>query len=337
MRAAVFQQVGKLLDLQQLQDPTPGAGQIVVKVERCGICGTDLHMTGDHTLGIPAGFIPGHEVAGEVVAKGADVTHLKIGDRVTTLPIMGCGKCVNCLARHPMWCTHPQGFISGGFADYMLAGAPESVRLPTTISASDGALVEPLSVALHGVALAQLQPGARVLVLGPGPIGLGVIYWARKFGAGKLVVTGSSRRREVFAMTMGGSAFVLESETTKADIERVLGGAPDVVFECVGKPGILQQALDRVRPRGTVVSLGYCTSPDTIIPAAAMMKEIRLQFSNVYSIGDFEYSIDTLAAGAVEPATMITDTVSLTALPEFFETLRQPGSAPCKVMIDPLN
>src|SRR6218665_2953776 len=207
MRAAVFQGVGNPLEIKQLPDPTPGAGQVVVKVERCGICGTDLHMTGDHTLGVPAGFIPGHEVAGEVVAVGADVAHLKISHPLTTFPIMGCGKCVNCRARHPMWCTNPQGFASGGFADYMLAGAQESVRLPETISASDGALVEPLSVALHGVALAQLPPGAKVLVLGPGPIGLAVIYWARKFGAGKLVVTGSSRRREEFAMTMGASTF----------------------------------------------------------------------------------------------------------------------------------
>lgn len=336
MRAAVFQGVGNPLEIKQLPDPTPGTGQVVVKVERCGICGTDLHMTGDHAMGVPVGFIPGHEISGEVVAVGAEVSNLKVGDRVTTMPIIGCGKCANCLSQQPMWCTNPFGFQSGGFAEYLVGGARESVLLPRSVSAQDGALVEPLSVGLHGVALAQLQPGAKVLVLGPGPIGLAVIYWARKLGAGKIVVTGSSRRREEFAMTMGASAFVVESEQSRADIERALGGAPDVVFECVGKPGILQQALERVRPRGTVISLGYCTSPDSIVPASAMIKEVRLQFSYTYGIGDFEYCIDTLAAGAVEPAAMITDTVSLQALPEFFETMRQPGSTPCKVMVDPL-
>jgi (R,R)-butanediol dehydrogenase/meso-butanediol dehydrogenase/diacetyl reductase len=337
MRAAVFQGAGKPLEIQTLTDPTPGEGQVVVKVERCGICGTDLHMTGDHTLGIPAGYIPGHEIAGEVVAVGKHVSNLKIGDRVTTMPIMGCGKCASCLSHQPMWCTNPFGFHSGGFAEYLLGGARESVKLSGTISAQDGALVEPLSVGLHGVALAQLQPGAKVLVLGPGPIGLAVIFWARRLGAGKIVVTGSSRRREDFAMTMGASSFVVESEHSGADIERALGGAPDVVFECVGKPGILQQALDRVRPRGTVISLGYCTAPDSIIPAAAMIKEIRLQFSYTYGIRDFEYCIDTLASGAVQPAAMITDTVKLQDLPEFFETMRKPGSPACKVMVAPLE
>lgn len=334
MRAAAFQGVGKPLQILTLPDPTPGPGQVVVKVERCGICGTDLHMTGDHTLGVPVGFIPGHEISGEVVALGAGVNNLKTGDRVTTMPVMGCGSCANCLSQQPMWCTNPFGWQSGGFAEYLIGGARESVRLPKSLSANDGALVEPLSVGLHGVALAQLQPGARVLVLGPGPIGLAVTFWARRLGAGRIVVKGSSSRRENFAMTMGASTFLVDSETSRLDIENALGGSPDVVFECVGKHGILQQALDQVRPRGTVISLGYCTSPDTIVPAAAMSKEIRLQFSYTYGIRDFEYCIDTLSAGAVEPAAMITDKVTLDSLPEFFETLRQPGT-PCKVMVDP--
>src|SRR5690606_27155354 len=105
MRAAVFQGVGKPLEIRNLPDPTPASGQVVVKVERCGICGTDLHMTGDHALGIPAGFVPGHEIAGEVVAVGAGVSNLKVGDRVTTMPQMGCGQCASCLAHQPMWCS----------------------------------------------------------------------------------------------------------------------------------------------------------------------------------------------------------------------------------------
>jgi (R,R)-butanediol dehydrogenase/meso-butanediol dehydrogenase/diacetyl reductase len=235
-----------------------------------------------------------------------------------------------------MWCLNPVGFQSGGFAEYVLCGATESLLLPGSISASDGALVEPLAVGLHGVTLARLQPGAQVLVIGAGPIGLAVIFWARRFGAGRIVVTGSSRRREHHAMAMGASAFVVESEQGSEATERSLGGAADVVFECVGKPGVLQQALERVRPRGTVISLGYCTTPDAIVPAAAMLKEITLQFSCTYGLGDFEYCIDTLAAGAVEPATMITDTVSLQALPDFFESLRKPDSPVCKALVNPL-
>lgn len=334
MKAAIFEAVGQPLEIKSIDDPTPGPGEIVVKVGRCGICGTDLHMTDGHGYTYPSGTIPGHEFAGEVVALGKGVESLKIGDRVASLPMTGCGTCPACVEGVPFFCVNGMRGLPGAFAQYALATARESVKLPSSLSLADGALIEPMAVGLHGVVLAQMNPGARVLVMGAGPIGLATAFWARRLGAGNIAVSASSRRREEMAMTMGGDSFLDPEEDLVSASTRALGGMPDIVFECAGVPGLIAQAVDAVRARGTVVVLGCCSSPDTFTPAAALFKEVRLQFSNTYSVQQFEHVARTLDAGHVEPRSMITDTVSLQQLPDTFEALRQRTSQ-CKVMIDP--
>ena len=334
MKAAIFKAVGQPLEIENISDPTPGEGEIVVQVGRCGICGTDLHMTDGHGYTYPVGTIPGHEFAGEVVAIGKGVDSLKVGDRVASLPMTGCGKCAACVEGVPFFCANGMRGLPGAFAQYALATERESVRLPSSLSLADGALVEPLAVGLHGVALAQMQPGARVLVLGAGPIGLATAYWARRLGAGHVAVSASSTRRSELAMTMGADSFLDPQEELVSAASAALAGMPDIVFECVGLPGLIARAVDAVRTRGTVVVLGCCSSPDTFTPAAALFKEVRLQFSNTYSVKQFEHVARTLDAGHVEPRSMITDTVSLQQVPEVFEALRQRTSQ-CKVMIDP--
>jgi (R,R)-butanediol dehydrogenase/meso-butanediol dehydrogenase/diacetyl reductase len=133
---------------------------------------------------------------------------------------------------------------------------------------------------------------------------------------------------------MGATAFVAASENMAEEINAVLGGPPDVVFECVGARGQLAQAINLVRARGTVVLLGNCMVPDTIVPAQAMFKQVRIQGSMVYSLAEFEEVADVLAAGRVDPSAMVTETIGYAALPETFEALRRP-SFQCKVLIDP--
>lgn len=334
MKAAVFKQAGQPLVIEDLPDPTPGPGEIVVQVGRCGICGTDLHMTSGHGYTYPAGTTPGHEFAGEVVAVGAGVDRLKIGDRVASLPMTGCGHCVACQQGTPFFCSQGMRGLPGAFAQYALATERESVKLPNSLSLADGALVEPLAVGLHGVALAQMAPGARVLVLGAGPIGLAAIYWARRLGAGSIAVSSGSRRREAMAMAMGADVFIDPEQPLEQAARDALGAAPDLVFECAGVPGLIAQSVAVVRSRGTVVVLGCCSVPDTFVPAAGLFKEVRLQFANTYSVAQFEHVARTLDAGHVEPRAMITDTVGLQALPDTFEALRE-RTAQCKVMLDP--
>lgn len=337
MRAAIFKQPGQPLAIETRPDPTPGAGEVVMKIHRCGICGTDLHMTDGHApgFGYPENSPLGHEFAGEVVALGAGVQTLKVGDRITALPFTGCGHCLTCLAGKPNFCREFKG-TAAGFAEYAIAAERVATRLPQGLSMEDGALIEPMAVGLHGVSLARLQAGARVLVIGAGPVGLSAVFWARRLGAGRIAVTASSRRREGLARTIGATAFVLPQagEDIAALAAEALGGAPDVVFECAGQKDLIGQAIHCVRPQGEVVVLGFCTVPDAFIPAVAVWKELRLQFAVTYSLQEFQHVADTFDAGHVEPRSMITDRLSLDELPAAFEALRQ-RSSQCKVMVDP--
>jgi threonine dehydrogenase-like Zn-dependent dehydrogenase len=334
MRAAVFKGVGKPLAIETLADPVPGEGDLLLKVGRCGICGTDLHMTDGHAQTYPEGTIIGHEFAGEVVAVGPGVSGYRNGDLVAAMPVVGCGQCGSCRSGEPMWCEQGLIGISGGFGQYAIAKAQAAIKLPRSLSLNDGALVEPLAVSLHGVTLAELKPGARVLVQGAGAIGLAAAFWSRRLGAGRIAVTARSNRGESYAMQLGANRFLVSNEDLQAQVGAALGGAPDVVFECAGVPGMVAQAIKLVRPRGTVVILGNCMLPDTFYPAQAMFKQVRIQGSMVYSLREFEIVAQVLDAGHVEPRCMVTDTIGYEALPQAFESLRQP-SGQCKVMVDP--
>jgi (R,R)-butanediol dehydrogenase/meso-butanediol dehydrogenase/diacetyl reductase len=335
VRAAVFKATGQPLAIESRPDPTPGEGEIVLKVGRCGVCGTDIAMTDGSGQLFESNSVIGHEFAGEVVAIGKGVERLQIGDRVTAMPYTGCGHCASCVSGRPNFCASFRG-MAGGFAEYVTAAAFTTLKLPASLSLADGALVEPLAVGLHGAALAHIQPGARVLVIGAGPIGLGATFWARKLGAGPIAVTASSRQRESLAMQLGATAFVLpeQPEALPAAAIAALGGMPDIVIEAVGKRGLIAQAINCVRPAGTVVVLGFCSQPDSFVPAIAVWKEVQLRFAMTYSLAEFEHVARALDRGEVEPRAMITDTIALDALPTVFESLRH-RTHQCKVMVDP--
>jgi (R,R)-butanediol dehydrogenase/meso-butanediol dehydrogenase/diacetyl reductase len=334
MKSAIFLAAGAPLSIATVADPTPDSNQVVIRVDRCGICGSDLKMT---EVGSPvqyaAGSALGHEYAGEIVALGKDVQHLEIGDCVTAMPVTGCGHCAACLAEVPLSCSECR-YLMGGFSEFTIAEARYVARLPQALSQSDGALVEPLACGAQAVRLAQLDPASRVLVIGVGPIGLGIIYWARRAGCRRIVAAARSRRNADIAALMGASSLVLQGESLEAAAIQQLGGRPDVVFECAGAPGLIGQAIALVAPAGTIVSAGLCFEAERFVPGTALMKQIRLQFSMGYNMGDFRTAIGALEAGFVEPRAMLSGTISLAALPQAFEAMRVEKSK-CKVMVDP--
>ena len=334
MRAAIFKEAGKPVVIEERPDPTPRADEVIMRVGRCGICGTDLHMTSGHGLfALPGDSMFGHEYAGEVVALGKDVTRLKIGDRIAAMPAAGCGSCPACAAGYPVNCSNGRSTVSG-FAEYLAAAESVAVKLPESLSLEDGALVEPLAVGLHGVALAALPPGARVLVLGAGSVGLAAIFWARQMGAGRITAASPSPRRAELARTMGADGFETLGEGEQERIAESLGGAPDVVFECAGAVGATAKSLELVATGGTVISLGFCASPDPIVPAFVTLKQATIKFSLVYTYGEYRHCVDVLDRGHVEPRAMISDTVSLDDFPATLEALRN-GSPQTKVQVDP--
>jgi (R,R)-butanediol dehydrogenase/meso-butanediol dehydrogenase/diacetyl reductase len=333
MKAAVFKAIGEPLLVESRPDPVPGAGEVVVAVDRCGICGSDLHMTEDPVFSVAPGSVLGHEYCGEIVAAGGASAALKVGDRVAVMPLRGCGRCADCGAGRPSWCSAFR-LEGGGYAEYTLAATHQCVKLPAMISSEDAALTEPLAVALHGVALAHMPPGARVLVIGAGPIGLGVAFWARRHGAGQVAVTDLYTYQRERALQMGATVFVEHAENPVAAVNAALRGAPDIVFECVGKPGLLKRSIEHVRPRGTIIVLGLCTAPDTFIPFEAVSKEVRIQTSAFFHAQEFCAAVDVLEAGQAAPHALITDTVSLAQMPAAFEALRR-RTTQCKVMVAP--
>lgn len=326
MKAAVFKGAGapRALELETLDDPTPGPKDLIIEVGRCGICGTDLHMTSGHGWDFPTGTVIGHEYSGKVVAVGKDVERFKIGDHVSGMATAGCGACEACFRGLPLLCSNPDGNM-GGYGEMLRLPEGAAIGLPKTFSIADGALVEPLTIGLHGVRMANIQMGDKVLVLGAGPVALGAVFWAKRLGAAKVVVASRAMRREKMALAMGADAFV---QTGEGEVERVkdaLGGSPEIVFEAAGAVGLLAQAINHVRTFGQVLSLGFCTSPDPVIPGVAAFKQVRISFPLAYSVGEFQYAADEMLAGKIDPKVMITSTVSLADLPQRFEELRGPN------------
>ena len=322
MRAAVYQGVDTGLTVEQVADPTPGLRDVVLKVERCGVCGSDVHMTdGVGMMECPAGMVLGHEYAGEVVEVGREVTSVAPGDRVhrgSQRP--GAADATRVLAGDLLRCVGPEEekiYGSGAYAEYARTVDASVVRLPSEIDWELGALVEPLAVALHGVELACVQSGDVVTTLGAGPIALSTVAWLRSRGVDDVTVVATSRRRETFARELGASAFM---EIDPADPTTHPQNA-DVVFEAAGTQGAIAAAFGMARSRGSVVSFGFCDVPDAFIPALVLIKELRLQFSMMYDRHEFETTVAALEQHLVDPAPMISRVVSLDDLPTAFGAL----------------
>jgi threonine dehydrogenase-like Zn-dependent dehydrogenase len=333
VRRAIFVGAGKPLEIRDIAMPRPGPNQALIRVERCGICGSDLHMTSGSPFDVAHGTALGHEYAGEVVECGPGDMSIRVGDRVTALPMAGCGDCPACLAETPLHCRAMQA-MAGGYGEYTLIDARQAVRLPDSVGFADGALVEPLASALRGVRRLAPLAGARVAVIGAGAIGASSIFWARQLGAGPIAAIARSTRNADLAATMGADDFLTIGDDLGERLSKALGGPPDIVIEGAGAKGAVQQAIDLVRTGGRVLSLGGCIMPDTIMPVFAMMKEATVQFSVAYAARDFREAVETLDRGQVSPRAMIGDTIALDALPDRFDALRH-GSHAAKIMVQP--
>ncbi|MBU6268270.1 MAG: alcohol dehydrogenase catalytic domain-containing protein [Sphingomonadales bacterium] len=324
MKAAIYPGNGQPIRIDTLPDPEPAPGELLIRVDRCGICGTDLSMTKGGMWDFGQNVQFGHEYAGTVVALGKGVEGWKEGDRLAVLPSVACGECPSCRSHgNNVLCRASPGSAMVGFAE--LARVPVSVatRLPSVLSMADGALIEPLAISLYGVKLAQIQPGDPVLVLGGGTVALYAIYWARRLGAGKIVAMSRSPRRKDLSLAMGADAFIPYSDSEVPEVIDALGGqSPKFVFEAVGAEGMLMKATMHVAQFGKIVSLGFCTSPDPVIPGIASYKCAAMQFAVGYSMKEFLYIADYLDRGHADPKLIVTRNEPLTALPAMLDLLR---------------
>ncbi|MBX9456843.1 MAG: alcohol dehydrogenase catalytic domain-containing protein [Rhizobium sp.] len=332
MKAAVFDGVGQPLRIDHVDTPKPAADEVLLKIAACGICGSDLHMTEDPvTFGLKPQDVLGHEFAGEIIACGAAVIDLKPGDRVAVAPMRGCGHCDSCRRGEPAWCAEMR-LIGGGYAEYATVAARQCRALPDDLPMAEGALAEPLAVALHVVIRSGLKPGDRVLILGAGPIGLLVAFWARRYGAGEVIVADLGRYQEARAITLGATGFAVSGPGLAEEFREKTGAAPDIVFECVGKRGLLDFSCRLVRAHGTVVGVGLCVGGDEWDPFAALSKEIHLVFAVFFNMAEFETALDALGPGRFRPQALITDRIGFGDVAGTFEALRR-RTTQCKVLI----
>ena len=340
MRAAVFNQAGTPLSIEHVADPTPGLGQVVIAVKRCGICGTDLHGTENHEGALPSGTVPGHEYVGEVVATGKGVSGpWKTGARVTGMPFHTCGNCTPCRLGKP-WQCDLKSIVGmqdpGGFADFVCLDTHNSIILPESISWVEGALIEPMAVGLHAAKMTSSLYSKNILIIGAGPVGLSVAFWARFMGGYNIVVSEPEAIRATAALRYGATATInpFEEEDVGAAFAKIAGAPPDIIFECVGVHGMIANAIDIAAYGSELIIVGFCTRQDFFVPAAAMAKELVARFVLSYHKADFEFIAGLMATDRVEVESMCTGTVDYAGFAEAFEGLRKPNDH-CKIMLAP--
>ena len=327
MLAAVVGADGSM-SVEQVADPMPGSGQLLLRVSGCGICGSDIKARS----AMPGGTVMGHEFCGDVVGVGPQVSgDWREGMRAAVLPVFSCGHCVWCIAGEVAHCESARlvglGGSPGGFAELALASATLSFALPESIPEAHGALVEPFSVGLHTARVAKIAPGNSVLVLGAGPVGLTTIRWAKEMGAKDLVVADPVAARRELSGQFGATAAI-------DPVQEDLGRDYDVVIDCVGKPGLLNTCVAAAAIKGRIVIAGVCAEPDPFVPISALLKELTVAFSVYYLPEEFRRVIDAFASGSIDPSPLIAGAVPLAEIDAAFRGVAE-STSHSKILVDP--
>jgi 2-desacetyl-2-hydroxyethyl bacteriochlorophyllide A dehydrogenase len=313
--------------------------EVLVRIKTAAICGSDLHLfKGKH----PAVSLPvavGHEAAGEVVAVGKGVTKHQVGSRVTIEPVIACGQCENCRKGRYNLCEnisfqYREG--QGAFAPYFIVHQRHAFELPAKVSYAEGALVEPLSVAMHAVQKTSLKLGQTTAVFGAGAVGLLVSVLAKQAtGVGSVVCDVDPFRLEKALMLGAGMTVnALKGNPIEIIHAATQGKGVDAAFEAVGLDQTLLQALRSVRQGGGVTLLGIFEKPDLLMPINIFVqREISLAGSQGYA-WDFQAALKLLESGAVNLTELITHRFPLDELQAAFELLMSRGHHAVKVVIE---
>ena len=308
----------KDLRYEDIPEPSPAPGQIKVKINLAGICGTDLKEYTDGPGMIAVEKVPltlGHEFAGRVAEVGKGVTGFKVGERVTGVGYRYCGECYYCKRAMYNICLNA-GFtgltVDGCMAEYAVVPSYSVYKLPNSVSDELGALVEPLAVAIHAVRQGNVRPGDTVAIVGSGTIGLCVLLAARAAGATEVYVADKIKRRGEIALTMGATAFINPDDG--APVKQVAnltdGLGANISFECVGHPDTPQLALDLARKSGTTVIVGVFDKPSSVDFFSVMFNQKTIVGSPIY-VHEAKTAIALLADKRIDPGRLITSKVPL--------------------------
>jgi (R,R)-butanediol dehydrogenase/meso-butanediol dehydrogenase/diacetyl reductase len=332
----------KDLRYDDIPEPSPGPGQLKIKVSLVGICGTDLKEYAYGPVMIPPDKVPltmGHEFVGYVAAVGEGVTGFNVGDRVSGVGYWYCGECYCCKQGFYNICVN-QGFTGllteGCFAEYFVIPAYACYHLPDSVSDESGTMVEPLAVALHAVSQGKVSQGDIVAVVGDGTIGLCTVAAACTAGAAEVYLISRHRGRGEIGRKMGATdVFYLDEGDPIEQLQKVTDGiGANVALECVGRPETPQLALDLTRRRGIAVIVGVFDKPGMIDFGTVMFTERTMVGSSIY-IDEGRTAIDLLAKRSIDPAPLITARVPLKdAVKLGFEELINNKESNIKVLLE---
>jgi L-iditol 2-dehydrogenase len=333
MRALLLSQYNQL-DVADLPEPEPGAGEILVRVAACGICGSDVHGY-DGTSGrrIPP-----------IESVGAGVKNFKAGDRITFDSTVYCGTCEFCKRGEVNLCNNRQVVgvscgdyrRAGAFAEYVVVPQQICYQLPDGLAFEEAAMLEAVAVALHAVHVSEMKGGETALVIGAGMIGLLTLQAAQALGASEVMIADIDATRLERAKTLGAKETLLLSgdALVKEILSRTGGKGVDLVLEAVGREETIAASIASVRKGGTVTLIGNI-SPQVKIPLQAVVsRQIRLQGSCASS-GEYPEAMELLAAGKIKVKPLITAVAPLGDGPRWFARLHSGEPNLMKVVLDP--
>jgi L-iditol 2-dehydrogenase len=332
------------LEIAEMPAPTPGAGEVLVRVEACGICGSDVHgYDGSSGRRIPP-IVMGHEAAGTVAAVGAGVEGFAEGDRVTFDSTVYCGDCEYCARGEINLCENRQVIgVScgdyrrhGAFAEYVVLPQRILYHLPDKLSFAEAAMLEATSVALHAVRVSEAQGSETALVIGAGMIGLLTLQAARAAGCKPVFIADVDRTRLELARQVGADeALHLSGAKLVAEVLRLTEGrGVDLAYEAVGREETVTAAIDSTRKGGTVTLIGNI-APEVKLPLQKVVtRQIRVQGSCA-SAGEYPQAIELIASGKIKVTPLITAVAPLEDGPRWFERLHAGEPNLMKVILTP--
>ena len=338
MLQAVLQMPEKVI-FREIERPVPGPGQVLIKVERIGICGSDIHAYyGKHPY-IKCPIVQGHEFSGFIAEVGERVEGLAPGDNVTVMPQLVCGQCYPC--RHGSYhiCNELKVIgcqAEGAAQEYIAVDAKLVMRLPENMSHEEGAMVEPVAVGAHAVGRLGNVEGLNVLVLGAGPIGNLTAQVAKGMGAKSVMITDVSDYRLQVAKDCG-IAYAVNTRSTDlpSALDRTFGpDRADAILECVGVQETIGQAIGAARKGSDIIVVGVFAEKPTVDIGLVQDKELRLIGTLMYREEDYRVAVDLIRAGRVNLKPLMSKHFPFKEYPQAYKFIEQNRERTMKVFID---
>jgi len=331
-------EIGKF-QLEEVPIPKPGKGQVLLKVKKAGICGSDIHTyRGENPVRKPP-IILGHEVAGVVVKVGPGVGSIREGERVAVIPYISCGRCYYCLKGFPNLCskliTVGEMPEIGAYAEYMLLPSELLLPIPSQIDLEEAVLIEPTAVAVHAVKQAGLTSKAKVAILGAGTIGLSILQIVRLHSVDKVLVADVVSDKLQLAKKMGADLVINFTKHPFLFIRKnKLLSLFDAVFDCVTDEKTLKFALDLVKKGQRVIVVGIPSRPLKIDFVQLICNELIVQGVFLYSQEDFIQASELITNREIDVRALISRTFPLTQISEAFQAIEESRGELIKVILN---